>query len=353
MSRRNKQFFGGKATVESPKNYAPGDILAKMKDGREYEALLEVQGALNLDVRAELALALRALEVARGRPAIIYAGNVIRQMPGASVSIDLADHLPFSELVGSIDAGATAVDVVLTTPGGLAQQVSHFVNRLRPRFKDVAFIVPYMAMSAGTIWALSGNEIWMDERAYLGPIDPQVPGRDGRYVPAQALLVLLKRIQDTGAAALKQAQHPPWSDVQILRQIDAKEIGNVLSLTQYSIQLSASYLETHKFRDWTVHSSTGATVTAAEKTARALDVATKLCSHEQWRTHSHGLARDVVEKDLQLQIGHPEATDTFGRALRRLGALMYWLFENTQIAKIYLSQSYGLFRQQPRGTPNE
>jgi len=122
-------------------------------------------------------------------------------------------------------------------------------------------------MSAGTIWALSGNEIWMDERAFIGPIDPQVPGKDGRLVPAQAILTLLKRIQDTGADALARGSNPPWSDIQILRNIEPKEIGNALAQTQYATDLAAKFLEQHKFRDWTVRETSGVPVSPAEKKA--------------------------------------------------------------------------------------
>jgi serine dehydrogenase proteinase len=77
-------------------------------------------------------------------------------------------------------------------------------------------------MSAGTVWALSGDEIWMDERATLGPIDPQVPGRDGRFLPAQALLALIEEIQIRGDQQIKNGANPRWTDVTILRNMDAK-----------------------------------------------------------------------------------------------------------------------------------
>lgn len=51
-----------------------------------------------------------------------------------------------------------------------------------------------MAMSAGTIFCMSGDELIMDEAAFIGPIDPQVPSRNGMYVPAQSLMTLIDEI---------------------------------------------------------------------------------------------------------------------------------------------------------------
>ncbi len=203
--------------------------------------------------------------------------------------------------------------------------------------------------SVGTIWILSGNEVWMDSRSYLGPIDPQVPGKDGRLLPAQALLVLIDDIRKRGETGLKKGQNPPWTDVEVLRNIDPKEIGNALTLSRYSIELATNYLENHKFRDWVAHSD-GRPVTADERHARALEVAAKLCSHGVWKTHSHGISREVAWEELKIRIEHPESLPGLERAIRRTWALFYWLFENSPIYKVFISQGYSLFRSVPGGS---
>jgi hypothetical protein len=72
-----------------------------------------------------------------------------------------------------------------------------------------------------------------------------------------------------------------------------------------------------------------------------------LCDHSQWRVHSHGITRDVAQSVLKLRIDHPESIPQFERALRRLWALLHWLFEHTIAAKVVLSQHYALFRNRP------
>ena len=320
-------------------------LLDAMEDGREYASLVDLVPN-NINFRDEFRRAIFEVENVRQRPLLVYAANVVTQIPGAQISISVSDDLPFSEMVAAVPDDESAIDLLIVTPGGLGQQVSQFVDRTRPRFTECAFLLPHMTMSAGTIWALSGNEIWMDRRAFIGPIDPQVPSKDGRLLPAQALLALVEDIKERGEKNLKLGQNPPWTDVQILRNIDPKELGNALTLSQYSIQLAANYLENHKFRDWATHSN-GKAVTPADRRERAIEVATKLCSHDVWKTHSHGISREVAWQELKIKIGHPESVPGLERAMRRLWALIYWAFENTAIAKIFLSQSYSLFRTLP------
>ena len=320
-------------------------LLDSMKEGAEFESLTDLIPK-NLNLRDELRRGMEEVEAARGRPLVVYVGNVIK--PDSLGGIDIADDLPFSELIASVPSGVDSVDILIVTPGGLAQQVAQFVQRMRPRFNNVAFLLPHMCFSAGTIWALSGDEIWMDERSFLGPIDPQVPGKDGRLVPGQALLRLVQKIQEEGAAMIAKGQQPKWSDIQLLQSLDPKEIGNVLAHSQYSIQLASSYLETFKFRDWSKHSD-GSPVTPEQKKLRANEIAEKLCDHDLWNVHSNGISRDAAWNQLKIRIDHPETVPALHRALRRLWALLYWGFDNGFVSKIFLSQQYSLFRV-PKGT---
>jgi ClpP class serine protease len=77
------------------------------------------------------------------------------------------------------------LDLVLHTPGGLvlaAYQIAHAVRMHRGK---VTVFVPHYAMSGGTLIALAGDEIVMEEHAVLGPVDPQI----GEY-PAVSLVKL-------------------------------------------------------------------------------------------------------------------------------------------------------------------
>ena len=325
-----------------PQKKTVPSLLDVMQDGNEYGSLVDVN-VPNMNFRDELRRGITEIETIRNHPLIVYAANVINVPSGASPDISYIDDLPFSEMISAIPAGTDNLDILVVTPGGSVQQVSQFVRHIRPRFNNVEFIIPYMAMSAGTIWALSGNEIWMDPRAAIGPIDPQVPGKDGRFVPAQAILALLKQIQESGQENLKNGKNPDWSDIMILQNIDAKEIGNALSLTKYSVQLATEYLKTYKF-DGLVNSN-GKAATDVERAAKAEQVATLLCSHEHWKTHSHGISRDVAASELGLRICHPEDVPGLERAIRRFWALLYFLFDNSDTMKVFISNQYSLFKK--------
>ena len=80
--------------------------------------------------------------------------------------------------------------IVLTTPGGIVETVEKMVEMTRHHYSDVSFVVPDMAMSAGTVWCMSGDRIWMDYASSLGPIDPQVQSQtaNGAFVPALGYL---------------------------------------------------------------------------------------------------------------------------------------------------------------------
>jgi ClpP class serine protease len=94
------------------------------------------------------------------------------------------------------------LDIILHTPGGSALGAGQIVRALKAHKGRKTFFVPYEAFSAGTILALTGNEIFMSEIASLGPIDVQYQG-----IPAAALASLLKhkRVRDMDDEALKHA----------------------------------------------------------------------------------------------------------------------------------------------------
>ena len=95
----------------------------------------------------------------------------------------------FRNFIETIACKKEAIGVCLKTPGGEAETVEKMVDILRHHFKRVYFIVPDQAMSAGTIFCMSGDKIYMDYSSSLGPIDPQVPDREGQYlVPALGYL---------------------------------------------------------------------------------------------------------------------------------------------------------------------
>ena len=239
------------------------------------------------------------------------------------------------------------VDVLLVTNGGSGQQVAKFVTKIRSKFSNVAFLIPSVAMSAGTIFIMSGDDIIMGPDSVFGPIDPQIPNKDGVYVPAQSILTLIETIQKRGQIEIARGQNPAWTDMQILRHIDPKDIGNAYNASDYSINLVQDYLYKYKFKTWLTHESTGNPVTDPERQERAKQVAEILCKHSLWKSHSNGINRDIAESLCMLKITKTEDIPGLDRAIRRFWALSYWVFENTRISKVFLSKDYCIIRNDP------
>lgn len=66
------------------------------------------------------------------------------------------------------------IDLILHTPGGVVLAAEQIAQALRRHPARVSVFVPHYAMSGGTLIALAADEIWMDENAVLGPVDPQL-----------------------------------------------------------------------------------------------------------------------------------------------------------------------------------
>lgn len=300
-----------------------------MQDGREFESLLSYQYP-NLDIVAEIRRSMKEVSDARGGiPCLCYVANVVNSPKGNS--IDGTDDLPFTEMVTTVPDQVKEVDIILVTPGGLANQVYNFVNTLRPRFDKVNFILLNMAMSAGTIFIMSGDEIIMSSQSKFGPIDPQIPSKDGRFIPAQSILVAIEDIKNRGQKALLAGKKPDWTDIQLLNTMDPRMVGEAITASDYSIKMTKDFLEKYKFRNWTARLSDNRVVTSEERKKRAEEIANILCNHKEWKSHGHYINRETAHDQCKLEITHSESIPNLDKAMRRMWALFYWIFDSTPI----------------------
>lgn len=75
------------------------------------------------------------------------------------------------------------IDLILHTPGGLVLASLQIARALARHPGPVRALVPYYAMSGGTLLALAADEIVMSPHAVLGPLDPAID-----EVPAASIL---------------------------------------------------------------------------------------------------------------------------------------------------------------------
>lgn len=111
-----------------------------------------------------------------GRNVIAYYSGWL-QKPGLNdTAINDKDKNAFMATVHNLprDLG---LDLILHTPGGDLAATESVVDYLHKMFNgNIRAIIPQLAMSAGTMMALSCTEIIMGKQSNLGPIDPQMGG---------------------------------------------------------------------------------------------------------------------------------------------------------------------------------
>lgn len=196
--------------------------------------------------------------------------------------------------------------VLLKTTGGYIEVVHRMVDTIRYHYPTIDFIIPNYAFSAGTVFALSGDSIYMDYYSRLGPIDPQIEKAGGRMVPALGYLEqwgrLIKKAQD-GIITLPEVQ-------LMIRGFDQAELYQYEQAKELSISLLKNWLVKFKFKDWKKTKTRGIVVTQGMKEKRAKEIAEALNDTEKWHTHGYGISIDVLINDLKLVI------DDFGKNLK-------------------------------------
>ena len=209
-----------------------------------------------------------------------------------------------------------SLSIVLRTTGGSAEVVERLVGVIRHHYDNLNLIVPDIAMSAGTIFCMAGDRIYMDYSSSLGPIDPQVMLPDGSgYVAALGYLDKVREITN------KRRLSP--ADAVFLRGLDLARLALYEQARDLSIDLLKQWLVQYKFKNWTVHRTTkpGAKVTAKEKETRAEEIATALSDNKRW--HSHGRALDVDKlKTLRLEIDDYSGDQRLQGAIRSFNDLL-------------------------------
>ncbi len=188
---------------------------------------------------------------------------------------------------------------MLTTPGGSVEEVSRIVSVTRKFYKEVYFIVPDYAYSAGTILCMSGDEIYMDYFSVLGPIDPQVQNKErSKLIPAQGYL-------DKVDEFVEKSKNGTLSDAEymMLKEIDLADLRSYEQARELSIDLLKKWLVQYKFKNWERHeSSSGDEVSSQDKVDRAAWIASQLSDNNLWKTHGRGIDIHTLRNNLKLKI---------------------------------------------------
>ncbi len=111
-----------------------------------------------------------------GRNVITYYSSWLTKPQAPNIDINDSDKNAFMQAIYKMDK-SKGLDLILHTPGGGIAATESIVDYLHSIFDgDIRAIVPQIAMSAGTMIALSCSSIMMGKHSNLGPVDPQNRG---------------------------------------------------------------------------------------------------------------------------------------------------------------------------------
>lgn len=278
------------------------ELLDNIKDGKQL-----------YDIRLQL---MKDIENHTGRKLIVYATDAKKGMS----TIEPDDIVGFSDLIKGLEG--QPLDIFINSPGGSAEATEQIVNFLRSNFRDIRFIVPNIAMSAATLMCLSGNEVLMDDRSSLGPIDPQIriPTPSGpSWFPAQMIIDGFQKAQEE----IKNDQRAlpiflPWLTyfvpyIQICQ--------NAISLSK---ELATRWLTAYMFLD---HEG-------AEK------ISAYLSDHNLHKSHGRQIRiEDAIREGLKIK--DMRVYNKLRELVWQLWCNIYFLFDKTMKAKIF-ENAYGI-----------
>jgi membrane-bound ClpP family serine protease len=191
--------------------------------------------------------------------------------------------------------------LLVNTAGGEAEAVEKMVEMIRHFYPEVFIFVPNLAMSAGTIFCMSGDKIYMDYSSSLGPIDPQVQSKDGKWVPALGYLDKFEELLNKSANGTITAV-----EFQIAQNQDMAELRRYEQAKDLSVTLLKQWLVKYKFKSWQSHRNNlllkNKQVTNKEKEDRAEQIAKTLGDNKQWHSHGRRIGIKTLREKLRLEI---------------------------------------------------
>ncbi|HLP44522.1 MAG TPA: serine dehydrogenasease [Candidatus Kapabacteria bacterium] len=215
----------------------------------------------------------------------------------------------FIENLEEIPQRKKNLTLILNTTGGKVEVVEKFVDITRCHYEEVYFVVPDYALSAGTIFCMSGDKIFMDYSSSLGPIDPQVfNGKN--WVPALGYLDQVEKL-------IEKAKDNTLTNAEfaILQNLDLATLSAYEQAKNLTITLLKEWLVKYKFRDWKKHKE-GSAVTEKEKEKRAEEIANMLGDNKLWHSHGRMIGINKLEKVLKLKIEDYTKEDDLRKKIR-------------------------------------
>lgn len=256
---------------------------------------------------------------------LLYASAFLQkpQAPPFNIMITLEDLNGFMTNLHGMDF-TKPLTLILHTPGGVTNAAETIVSYLREMFEQIEVIVPTIAMSAGTMIALSADLVLMGKQSQLGPIDPQIPFNNGSSISARAVVeqFLQGRLEILGNPAQDIPGNPQAVNVwgPILASLGPSLLTQAKQSLQYSEQMVTNWLRKYMLKD---------SPKLAEDTAAYFADATKHNDHGRRIDRAEARANNIAIEDFD----GPGKQD-LQEAILTLYHLVTLTFEQTRATKL-------------------
>jgi hypothetical protein len=231
------------------------------------------------------------------------------------------------------------LDFFLETPGGMGEVAEEIVRFIHDEFATVSFVISGQAKSAGTIMALSGDEIFMTSTGSLGPIDAQI--RIGRSTNSS--YDYIEWVEAKQEQAKKTGQLNPF-DATMIAQITPGELNGVINTHGYAQDLVIDWVVKYKFKNWNFTETKRKPVTEDMKQKRAEEIAKELTNRTRWRTHGRSIKIDDL-LSLGLIINRVEDNPKLADVVFRIHAVCRLIFDISNSFKIFATADDKIFRK--------
>jgi len=292
----------------------------------------------------ELQRLIKAYNKHTKRYLFVFATDTSKARNGANVSLDQEDFYNIQDTLRDIKQNK--IDFYIETPGGSGEASEEIARFLRKKFDEVNFVISGEAKSAGTILALSGDNIYMTDTGSLGPIDAQI--KIGRTIVSAH--DYQEWVEEKKEEAQKNGRLNPF-DAIMISQISPGELKGVVNSLEFAKDLVSDWLEKYKFKNWTKTRTRKIDVTVEMRKNRAKEVANDFANHTEWRTHGRSLKIDDLSEKLLIE--RIDDDKVLSDIVYRIMTIIRLIFSSSSNYKIYYTDDSRLHKTFSTTTQNQ
>jgi hypothetical protein len=214
-------------------------------------------------------------------------------------SINSADLAPLESVLKSV-SGAQQINVLIHSPGGDGTVIEKMVEVARAQLagqnQKLRVIIPNLAKSAATLFALGADEILMGYTSEIGPIDPQIQiaiSGMAHWISALAFVEVRDNLMAAINDAIKKGQPIAGLQMQLasLNMPYTREMENQINFSRKTaVKLLNRYMFASKFAN---HST---------RRKKANKTAGKLLSKQLFPVHGHFINATTAQQQLDLEV---------------------------------------------------